>query len=128
MTLSVHHLALRTADIAALAAFYREMLGLEVVRDASPHSLWLGLAGNAVLMIEARGKGEPGIAAGSMELVAFRVSVEQKDAIARNARERGCFDGETAFTVYFRDPDGRRVGVSTYDLGTATSGAAASSG
>jgi len=120
MTMTLHHLALRTADLSALAAFYRDLLGLEVVRDASPHSLWLGLGGDAVLMIEARTDDEPGVPDGSMELTAFRVSVEQKDAVARRARERGCFDGETAFTVYFRDPDGRRVGVSTYDLAGAT--------
>lgn len=119
MKLTLHHLALRTADLAALAAFYRDLLGLEVVRDASPHSLWLGLGGDAVLMIEARADGEPGVPAGSMELVAFRVSVDRKDAVGRRARELGCFDGETAFTVYFRDPDGRRVGVSTYDLAAA---------
>jgi catechol 2,3-dioxygenase-like lactoylglutathione lyase family enzyme len=120
MTMTLHHLALRTADLAALAAFYRDLLGLEVVRDASPHSLWLGLGGDAALMIEARADGEPGVPDGSMELAAFRVSVEQKDAVAHRARERGCFDGETAFTVYFRDPDGRRVGVSTYDLAGTT--------
>lgn len=117
---ALHHLAMRTKDLAALAAFYREMLGLEIVRDASPHSLWLGLGGDEVLMIEARADGEPGVPPGSMELVALRVSVEQKDAVARRARERGCYDGETAFTVYFRDPDGRRIGVSTYDLAAAS--------
>lgn len=118
--LALHHLAFRTHDLAALAAFYRGMLGLEIVRDASPHALWLGLGGEAVLMIEARADGEPGVPAATMELVALRVSVAQKDEVAHLARERGCFDGETAFTVYFRDPDGRRVGVSTYDLAAAT--------
>lgn len=120
MTTPLHHLAFRTDDIRALAAFYRDLLGLEVVRDAAPHALWLGLGGDAVLMIETRANDEPAVPAGTMELVAFRVSVEQRDAVARRARERGCFDGETAFTVYLRDPDGRRVGVSTYDLAGAT--------
>jgi catechol 2,3-dioxygenase-like lactoylglutathione lyase family enzyme len=117
---ALHHLAFRTRDLAALATFYGEMLGLEVVRDASPHSLWLGLGGNAVLMIEAAADGEPGIPAASMELMALRVSVEQKDAVAQRSRDCGGFDGETAFTVYLRDPDGRRIGVSTYDLPAAT--------
>jgi hypothetical protein len=26
-------------------------------------------------------------------------------------------EGETAYTIYVRDPDGRRVGVSSYDFG-----------
>ena len=120
MTPGLHHLAMRTSDLAALAAFYRDMLGLEIVRDASPHSLWLGLGGDAVLMIESRADGEAGVPPGSMELVALRVSVDEKDAVARRARERGCFDGETSFTVYLRDLDGRRIGVSTYDLAAAS--------
>jgi catechol 2,3-dioxygenase-like lactoylglutathione lyase family enzyme len=119
MTMPLHHLALRTEDLAALARFFGDLLGLEVVRDASPHALWMGLGGDAVLMIEARTAAEPSVPAGSMELVAFRVSVEEKGRIAGRARELGCYDGETAFTVYFRDPDGRRFGVSTYDLDAA---------
>ena len=39
-----------------------------------------------------------------------------RDAIAARARERGCDDGATEHTRYLRDPDGRRVAVSTYPL------------
>ena len=121
MKLSLHHLALRTSDVSTLAAFYTQMLGLEVVRESSPRSVWLGLGEGAVLMIEARDAGEVPAATGSMELVAFRVDDDAKAAVRRRAAERGCADGETEFTVYFRDPDGRRVGVSTYDLEAAIS-------
>jgi len=116
MSLRVHHLALRTRDVAALAAFYHDVLGLEVVRDALPHSLWLALGPGAVLMIEAREAGEPAVPAGSMELFAVGVEDAARETIRVRALERGCYDGETAFTVYLRDPDGRRVGASTYDL------------
>lgn len=118
--MQLHHLAMRSADVTALAAFYCEVFSTKVVRDALPGSLWLALAGGAVLMIEAREAGEPAPAAGSLELVAFRVDEATKLAIRRNAVERGCFDGETEFTVYLRDPEGRRVAVSTYDLAAAT--------
>lgn len=116
MTMTLHHLALRTGDVPGLADFYREVLGFEVVRRALPRSLWLGLGGDAVLMVEAREAGEPPVPEGSMELVAFRVSEKVRDVVRRKAAERGCLDGETAFTTYLRDPDGRRVAVSTYDL------------
>jgi catechol 2,3-dioxygenase-like lactoylglutathione lyase family enzyme len=114
--LEVHHLAIRTQDVEATAAFYKEVLGLVEVRSERPGSVWLVLAGDAVLMVERRLAGEPSIPAGSMELVAFRVSDARKAEIRETARDRGCFDGETAHTVYFRDPDGRRVGVSTHPL------------
>ena len=114
--LEVHHLAIRTQDVDATAAFYKEVLGLVELRSERPGSVWLALAGNAVLMVERRLAGEPSIPAGSMELVAFRVTDAGKTEIRDAARARGCFDGETAHTVYFRDPDGRRVGVSTHPL------------
>jgi catechol 2,3-dioxygenase-like lactoylglutathione lyase family enzyme len=119
MAIRLHHVALRTHDVAALAAFYREMFALAVVRDAQPHSMWLALGGDAVLMIELRGDGEPAPSAKSLELVAFAVDSATRDVVSRKARERGCYDGETHFTVYLRDPEGRRLGISTYDFASA---------
>lgn len=120
MSMQLHHLAMRSADVTALAAFYCEVFSMKLVRDARPKSQWLGLGGEAVLMIETREAGEPAPAAGSLELVAFRVDEAGKAAIRRKAVERDCFDGETQFTVYLRDPEGRRVAVSTYDLAATT--------
>lgn len=116
--MELHHLAFRTSDVASLAAFYQDVFGFEVVRESLPASLWLALGGNAVLMIEARVGDERPLASGSMELVAFRADERTRSVIRDKALERDCFDGETPFTVYLRDPDGRRIGVSTYDLTT----------
>jgi len=114
----VHHIALRTGDVEGLAAFYRDVLGLEAVLDRRPRSVWLALDERSVLMIEAKEPGEPPVPPRSMELVAFAVDEAARDTIREEARRRGCLDGETAFTVYLRDPDGRRVGVSTHPLHT----------
>ena len=66
-------------------------------------------------MIERRTKAEPEIAPESLELVAFAVSRAEHAALrARLARHRVTIEAETAFTSYFRDPDGRRVGVSHF--------------
>ncbi len=111
----LHHLALRTQDVERLARFYVDVLGLEEVRDARPRAVWLGLE-DAVLMIERGEPGEPPPPSGSRELVAFAVDAAAKDAVRERVGARGCDDGETEHTVYFRDPDGRRVGVSTYPL------------
>jgi catechol 2,3-dioxygenase-like lactoylglutathione lyase family enzyme len=114
--IGLHHLAFRTADVASLAAFYREMFGFEIVRDMRPRSLWLRLGADAVLMIESRADGEEPLARGALELIAFRVDDPMRTEVRQKALERNCYDGETEFTVYLRDPDGRRIGVSTYDL------------
>ena len=115
--LRLHHIAIRAADVDTVLAFYRTMLGLEIVRDHRPRSVWLGLSGTSVLMIEARGAAEPAVPAGSLELVEFHVSAEEKTAVRDLATRAGCFDGETEHTVYLRDPEGRRLGVSTFPLG-----------
>jgi hypothetical protein len=116
MSLEFHHLALRTSDVPGLAAWYRDMFDLIEARDLMPKSIWLGLAHDSMLMIEAREPGEPAPTASSLEMFAMRVTPVFRQEVKRRAVERGCFDGETEHTVYVRDPEGRRVGVSTYDL------------
>ncbi len=112
----VHHLALRTDDIDRLARFYEEVLGL--TRDATPRapstSVWL-VAGATRVMIEKRAPGEPLVVSGSMELVAFGMPAAERDeARARLSRAGVTLEAETPHTLYFRDPDGRRVALSHY--------------
>jgi hypothetical protein len=116
MSLEFHHLALRTSDVPGLAAWYRDMFDLIEARDLMPKSIWLGLAHDSMLMIEAREPGEPAPTTSSLEMFAMRVTPVFRQEVKRRAVERGCLDGETEHTVYVRDPEGRRVGVSTFDL------------
>jgi glyoxylase I family protein len=102
---------MRTADVSRLERFYVELLGFAVVRrDESRGTVWLD-AGGAVLMIEPAEAGEPSIAQGTRELLAFAVV----DKEAWRARLPGV-EAETQHTLYFRDPDGRRLAVSDYPL------------
>ena len=104
----IHHVAFRTRDLPRLERYYCDVLGLAVLRrDDARGSVWLDAAG-AVLMLERAGPGEPPPATGSMELVAF--AVDDKEAW----RSRVAVEAETAHTLYFRDPDGRRLAVSSY--------------
>jgi catechol 2,3-dioxygenase-like lactoylglutathione lyase family enzyme len=113
MSLRIHHLALRARDPAATERFYVSVLGLPVVtRHADRGSVWLD-AGGIVLMVERAEEDEPAISGGTRELVAFAI-----DDLAvwrlRLAQSGVEVEGETAYTLYVRDPDGRRVGLSTY--------------
>jgi catechol 2,3-dioxygenase-like lactoylglutathione lyase family enzyme len=112
---SLHHLALRTHDVERLVDFYREWFGLPEARDARPRSVWLRLDA-AVIMIERAQASEPSIARESLELIALRVSADERIALRARLLEAGALEAETEHTLYFRDPDGRRVGASTYPL------------
>jgi glyoxylase I family protein len=110
----VHHLAFRTRDLTRLERFYTDALGLSVARRDGERSVWLR-AGGTTLMIELAEEGEPGVPPGSKDLVAFGVEAEDIDRWRRVLGVNAIpIEGETAFTLYFRDPDGRRIGLSHY--------------
>jgi catechol-2,3-dioxygenase len=113
-TVHIHHLAFRTRNVAVLRTFYERVLGLTCIRESENGSAWMAL-GAAVLMLEAAVAQEPLVPVGSMEFVAFSVNAEQKARIRETlAANRIPLEHETANTLYFRDPDGRRIGVSDY--------------
>jgi glyoxylase I family protein len=105
----VHHVAFRTDDLEALRRFYADVLGLTIIRR-SERSIWLDAAGT-ILMLEKRDDDEPRVSPQSKELVAFAVS---KPMIDRLGEARIAIEARTAYTLYVRDPDGRRIGLSSY--------------
>jgi glyoxylase I family protein len=112
----IHHLALRSDRIADLHAFYTNTLGLQTLRGFENGQYWLA-AGDTVLMLEARSSGEPALDQTSMELIAFRIEPSALPAMrARLTNANVTIEAETTFTLYVRDPDGRRIGISTYDF------------
>jgi catechol 2,3-dioxygenase-like lactoylglutathione lyase family enzyme len=117
----LHHLALGSADVERLAAFYRDLVGMrEIARhhsgDGRLRSIWLDLGG-AILMIEHTDKSArrvEGIDAGPF-LLAFRVTVAELREKETELEAKGHpIEGRTRFTSYCRDVDGNRVGFSHY--------------
>lgn len=111
----LHHLAFRTHDVERLATFYRDIVGLAPRPGGTEgRSVWFAL-GEGIVMIERAEAGETLIASTSMDLVAFRVTAdERRSAHNTLAAAKIVVEGETTFTTYFRDPDGRRVAFSHY--------------
>lgn len=114
----IHHLALRSDDVARSGAFYRDLLRLPELRriageDGELRALWLDAEG-AILMIERALRGR-GSESGSGHLLALRVD----DLGAWEARLAAAgvpIVDRTPHTLYASDPDGHRIGLSTYVL------------
>ena len=112
----IHHLALRVADVERSRAFYSGLLGLRELRrfeDAEDglRSVWLS-APPAVLMLETQLKGA-GPEGGSGHVLALAVhSLHEWEERLQAAGLR--IEDRTAYTLYLRDPDGHRVGLSVY--------------
>jgi catechol 2,3-dioxygenase-like lactoylglutathione lyase family enzyme len=113
----VHHLALLVRDLPLVEAFYRDVLGLAVQRRQGERSVWLDTGGGAFLALE---KAPPGDTAGSdagprpgWHLVALRIGLGEREAWERRLAAAGvAIYDRTAFTLYVRDPEGNRVGLS----------------
>lgn len=82
-----------------------------MVENGRVRSVWLE-AGQTTLMLERELRGE-GSASGSGHLVAFAVEnlAEWEDRLARAGI---AVVDRTAHTLYIRDPDGHRVGLSNH--------------
>jgi glyoxylase I family protein len=115
----LHHVAVGSADVERLAAFYRDLVGLSELarhRDARGElrSIWLDLGGS-ILMIERTT--EPprrveGVGAGPF-LLAFRVSPGERQRLESVLLANGHrVESRTPFTSYSRDVDGNRVAFS----------------
>jgi catechol 2,3-dioxygenase-like lactoylglutathione lyase family enzyme len=112
----LHHLALRVADVERAVGFYAGLLGLSERRrfegpDGRLRSAWLQ-AGSLVLMLERQLRGE-GPGAGSGHLLAFAVA-DLPSWERRLAGAGVAVDDRTAHTLFVRDPDGHRVGLSDF--------------
>ena len=122
MSAGLHHLALRSRDPERLARFYVDVFALrERARfhepDGALRSVWLALGDSAVLMCERAGDGEPPVPEGSLEFFALTVTPEGRVALRERLATLGvALESQTQHTLYFRDPDGRRVGASSYPL------------
>lgn len=68
-----------------------------------------------MIMIERAPESEPPIPCGSMEILAFTIDASDRQAmVARLGEASVAIEAESPFTIYFRDPDGRRVGLSHF--------------
>lgn len=117
-TSGLHHLAVRTSDLAASERFYAGVLGLPVLErfffeDGRPRSVWVGI-GEAFLALEVGPVGpapvdsDPG-----WHCVALRIERSEREAWRARLEAAGVrVERESPYTLYVRDPSGALVGLS----------------
>jgi catechol 2,3-dioxygenase-like lactoylglutathione lyase family enzyme len=124
----IHHVAIQVRDLAAMEAFYGGVLGLGVLRrwqgEDGERSIWFDLGG-AFLAIE-RVAGAPRPREGfytddlGIHLVALAIQRGDRDSWEAHLTAAGHeIVHHTDYTLYVRDPEGNRVGLSHWPDGTA---------
>jgi catechol 2,3-dioxygenase-like lactoylglutathione lyase family enzyme len=112
------HVALGVSDQAAEESWYRDVLSLgrEYADEWGDTPVALTAGGSGLALFKAEG-GEPRAA---LLHVAFRLDRENFYAAQEDFRERGIsFDFENhgvAHSIYFEDPAGVRLELTTYEL------------
>ena len=128
--LGVNHVAIKALDIRRTAEFYIEVLGLTEthrnVDDRGLRSVWLR-CGTIILMIERSAAGGGGRSVGDapatvfandppgLHLVALTIAPETRAAWITKIEAAGhAVVHQTDYTIYVVDPEGNRVGLSTW--------------
>jgi catechol 2,3-dioxygenase-like lactoylglutathione lyase family enzyme len=116
----LHHVALLCADLEACERFYREALGLQVLRrwpgqGGGDRSVWLDAGDGTFLALEraAATSGEgPGVGPG-WHVLALRIEPGDRQAVEAQLAARGvAVVRRTPHTLFVLDPEGNRVGLS----------------
>lgn len=120
--LGLHHLALKARDPARLAEFYVTTFQLRELKrhhdEVGLRSVWLEL-GEAILMIErANTPGPTPIAEldpPGLHLLSLRIAADQHQPWRERLTALGVpITHGSAYTIYLLDPEGNRLGLSSW--------------
>jgi catechol 2,3-dioxygenase-like lactoylglutathione lyase family enzyme len=121
----IDHVALGVRDIEQSAKWYIEVLGFERLHgemwNGVPTFIGKGNTGIALFLASPNAKSIPSTRRDIRMLhLAFRANRKNFAAAERELQKRGIKfefqDHEISHSIYFRDPDGHQLEITTYDL------------
>jgi catechol 2,3-dioxygenase-like lactoylglutathione lyase family enzyme len=116
------HVAINAKDVMRSMAWYRDVLGLERRHeDAWGDMPIMMCAGNTCVAIFPLTDSQPAAASGPRVLhIAFRADRATFEQAQRDLQKHGIDfefqDHGIAYSIYFRDPDGHKLEITTYEV------------
>jgi catechol 2,3-dioxygenase-like lactoylglutathione lyase family enzyme len=121
----IDHVALAVRDVERSAQWYVEVLGFERryqgMWNGIPAFIGKGATALALFPIHDRDS-RPAARAGKIDMLHLAFRADRKNFLAaqHELKERGIKfefqDHEISHSIYFRDPDGHELEITTYDL------------
>jgi extradiol dioxygenase family protein len=117
-------LALRVNDVAAMRAFYRDVVGLEVWRDGDDHVFFRvaeGVEGHPQALVLFDRRVEVGPEMSTLDHLAFVIDLDDYEARRRQLESLGLRVTPKEFplfhwrALFIRDPEGNTVEFVCYD-------------
>jgi catechol 2,3-dioxygenase-like lactoylglutathione lyase family enzyme len=120
----IDHIALNVQDVARSVAWYVDVLGLERrhqdVWGDRPAFLFAGSTGIALFPAAGKADPAPGHPLTGMHHFAFQVDRANFERAQQDLTSRGIAfefrDHQISHSIYFRDPDGYALEITTYEL------------
>ena len=125
---AIDHVALAVRDVARSVDWYQQVLGLERVHEDVwgdfPAMVGTGTTAIALFPIQDKDpKPPPGKDTVAMRHVAFRATRSCFNAFQTDLQSLGIQfafqDHAIAHSIYFRDPDGHEIEITTYEVDAA---------
>ncbi len=119
------HIALSVRDVATSAKWYRDVLGFEPEHEGMWNGIpvFIGKGKTALALFPAKSNARSTSASrDEIGILHFALRADRKNFLAaqEELKRRGIAfdfqDHEISHSIYFRDPDGHKVEITTYEL------------